>query len=775
MIGAAIHTGVAAIGAVVVTLVTLGLLIFALAQAASGSGTTDASGDSDFGFGKAFRLAFGWLLSLAFGGNVHISSGIDLFGSSARLGATLHGAPVLLTAGVLALTIWSGIRIEKRVATPTWVGRLATSAATGLVAAAIISILAASFGHGSTGASGNDFFSADAHLAAGGPGVFFTGWLLIGLAAFLGRQFGAWGGLRLVTANAPAVVRDLTVWGTALGTVFGVLALAAGVILGIRADALVGTLLTIPLWLGQATVYAITLGHFGSLAISTGGLGDALSSFTDDSDLPTLDQHFNVFNVGGLVPGGGLVWILFGFAVLVTLWSGLRIGVLRAARPTSLPQRGLFVGIATLSALLIPVLVTNLRLSVSGAAEILKSIGASLHGGFGAAAWVFLVFAVVAVLIDLIATYVTPLVAVTFPPLINVASVGITDAQGTPAPLSPAAKKATIWAGSIVGGLAVLAGLFFGAVAVLNHTVFTPEKPVAQYAGLIASGDFTDAAKIASPGRDALNAKPEKTISNVVVTADRPSGDQALVKVAYRLDGRSYSQQVRVTKHDKGLFNSWKVATPLASGIELTSDASSSTSAKVGGSALELGDSGGAASMTVFPGIYKVVPDGGEYLTADAFTVAAGDEGGARQSIEWSFTPAVTETLQKLVDDSLDTACFGDDDDSTQFYCYLVSDTQRNDENASWWDTDWSNVKYPAIKLAADGSFTTTTPGTAKAAWKDTTYDDDFNEVETDKSANEDYFVYGDIRIDGSELTIQDQSATTDEDELPDASDDGDS
>ncbi|WP_344791612.1 hypothetical protein [Gryllotalpicola daejeonensis] len=773
VVGAVSHLGVAVVTTLIVTFITILLLIIDLARlslgAADGSDdTAGAAGSSDSPIGPftAFRLLFGWIISLTFGGNVHGRGSLAFGDTSLELGLTLHGAPVLLTAAIAVLTVWAGIRIERLTPTPSWLWRVIAGAATGLVASGILSTLAATLGHG--GIDRSSELDATLKFGAGGPGVFFTGWLVLGLAAIIGRQVGAWGGWHAIVTRAPAVVRDLTIWGSALAVVFGIAGLVLAVIFGATEHQFLNVLLTFPLWVGQLIVWLVTIGHFGSLTASAGGLESALDSISGTgagSITPAASaQHLNVFSATG--DGGGLIWIVFALAVLTVLWAGLRIGVARAQRPTGYVQRGLLVVLAAVIALVIPVLLTDVRIGVAGGSGVL---GTAVHGSVVNAGWAFLVFAVAAVLIDVVATYLTPLVAAALPGVISAVGFGVLrNADGTAVPMTPAAKKASIWAGVGVGGLAVLAVLFFGAVSVLNSTVFTPQKPVAAYLDLIAKGDVKDAAAAQSDGDAArvkatqvgtddvtATAKPTKTISHVKVLSTKRESDYAEVKVSYQLEGKTYTDTVEAGKKGGGLFDHWVISEPLTSQVEIDSGTDDSAEATLGGASVNV--KYGEARFTVFPGVYSVAGKGSTLLTSKPVEVEAGKDGG-KATLNWSYTQAATEQLQTAVNQWITENCMSSD----SFDCYLESEAEEGDFYSEY-DDVWKNAAFPVVTLDADGTFTTATPGSATVTWHDLDFTSD---AETTKSAKEQYFVDGEFTVSGDTIKLKAAEASTNESEL---------
>jgi len=769
--GVASHLGVSVVTTLIVTLLTIGMLVIDAIHLSAGSGdsgSSSSSSDSAFSIGTAFRLLFGWLISLTLGGNVHGHAAITAGSTSVDLGIALHGAPLLLTAAIAVMTVWAGIRIEKLTPTTSWVWRAITGAATGLVAAGILSILAATLGHGTITPPGDAGFSGSITLSAGGPGVFLTGWLVLGLAAIVGRQVGAWGGWRRIVTAAPAVVRDLTIWGSALAVVFGVVGIVLGMIAGVREHQFLNLLLTFPLWLGQVIVWLVTFGHFGSVNISTGGLADALDAIsgTGDGGASDLDQGLNVFSITG--DGGGFVWVLFALAVLTLLWAGLRIGIARSQRPAGFVQRGAFVVVATAVALLVPLLLSDIRIGITGASHLVQAIGAAFHGSLANAGWAFLVFAAAAVLVDVVATFLAPLVAVGLPWLVSAVGFGVLRDEGDRSvPMTPTAKKASIWAGSVVGGLAVIAALFFGVVAAVNGLVFTPEEPVAAYLALIAKGDVKDAAaaqtgsdgsvpKVAQLGSDlSAKAKPTKTISDVKILSSSTSSDFAQVKISYRLDGSTYKDTVEAEKTGHGLFDHWVVASPLTSSVLVKSGSSDSAKATVGGASVTIED--GESEVTVFPGVYSVAGKGSTLLTSKPVDVTA-SKSGASATLKWSYTKAATKQVQKTVDEIVDQEYMN----GGEYASDLESATEEKDPDSNF-DVKWKRISYPVITLNSDGTFVTSKPGSATATWTDFIFNEQtFDISQPTKTSTEKYYLDGTTKISGDKITVDQYEAATD-------------
>lgn len=310
------------------------------------------------------------LVDLGLGGSVHATA----TGTLGDYAATLHLPLLALTVAYLAVVAWWPLRRGSGLVSANHAARWIAATITGAAFALAVTLLGLAFQTHVSLPLLSDFLEPEGSISPTGVRLFFYAFVLVTLVAGSSREIAASGGLRALWARIPRYVKELTAWGTASLVVFGVVAVIGGLVEITRSDhSFWFALLALPLWLGEAIVFLVSTGHLGG-----------------------------AFDYGSVVGFGSIhaPWlyaVLVPIAVLVALYSGLRIGAGRIDSPPSLLQRGIPIGIVLLAWLIVPYLIVNASVSVAGYSEHLI-----------VAPWTFATMTAFAIGVDAIATWGTP-------------------------------------------------------------------------------------------------------------------------------------------------------------------------------------------------------------------------------------------------------------------------------------------------------------------------------------------------------------------------------
>lgn len=530
-----------------------------------------------------------------------VSGGLDLSTGPMAAGISISGSlsvlPLLMTALVLATTIITAVRAERRAALPTFGTRILVSAVTGVAVSLLLMVFSlvlpvslASMGIG-------------LDVTARGLTTFLFGTVLIGAATFAGRLAAATPSVSPFAApfallrRAPRWFRETLAYATIATAATTAAALVLALVSVINAPAAAGAVLgSFPLFLnvvlllaGLAHLGGVTVGNVTNIGGLTGSSGSEPAAIT-------------VFSAGS---PWALLLILV--AIVTTFVAAVHIGAARG-RPSRFDPRTFwrFPLAVLVGWLLVGVLLASVSLTASGSFALGS---ASSETRVGATVWTPFVILLWAVAIEFAAPY-APVIAYTISPrLLTVLAgpananawisgttplaphgagaapgavggptytdpatgmpvpvgpvtsgqeawpgaapyapypeteppIGAAAANGEPPKLSPSARKGALIGGIVAGSVvvALIAGsIVVGAVNGAN----SPEAAARAYLEAIASGDAERANELVDPNiptgdrallTNATMAGATELISDVKVTSEPTSGSSTSSDTRY--------------------------------------------------------------------------------------------------------------------------------------------------------------------------------------------------------------------------------------------------
>lgn len=194
----------------------------------------------------------------------------------------------------------------------------------------------------------------------------------------------------------------------------------------------------------------------------------------------------------------------------------------------------------------------------------------------------------------------------------------------SPEPMSPEQKKRVKKIGFGLLGAAVVVGLGFAAVAVVNSQR-KPEAQVEAYLQLLANGKADQANAMVDPGIDnasrtllndaVLGGAEQKLVLNDVKLNNK-GDDSASVTATYSINGERQQKDFTVSagKKDFGLFETWKLEDPFLVPVYIGSSDISTVLVGETEIPLPMGEGGYGAEFYAYPGIYEVSAKGNKYL-----------------------------------------------------------------------------------------------------------------------------------------------------------------
>ncbi|MFD5213259.1 hypothetical protein [Microbacterium sp. NPDC058345] len=770
-----IATGVAWLGGLV-------LLVMLLMMSGSDAAATPIGslGDVLDGFGVIGSLLF-TLTAFVYGGELTVGLGGDMGMFSAGGTASAWLFPLTVTVAALTAVLWWGVRQGRVNPLPTHLHRALYGAGVGLVTGLVLLIVALIFAV-RVNQAGIGF-----ELTAAGYRVVLFSTLLVGAAAYIGREAGALArasdlwitALRRLLSTTPRVLRDwlaYTAFGAALFSVLGAIGLVVSMWDGAGFTS-IGVALVALL---NAAPFAATLGHLGGVSAS-GALGGATSSSTltvFSADQPSL-------------------WIAVLAAVLLTVFVALWIGT-RRPRTERIDWRTAWqLPVVTLVAWLVfGTIFFGVGISAVGSAGF---FGGAVNGGVGIALWSGLAFFVWAAAVE-IGAQTLPRVAYGIMPRAHAAIVGrrtlaawvagvpaggansaaalvpgaefvgIPAAPGgttgapapavaaasalpEPKPLSPGAKRGLLIALISVGGVIVLAVAAGIAIAIANASR-TPEAVVQQYVDHIAAGRAEAANALVDPNvpnaqrqflsDDTMAVAAERITDVSTKTAEGGSSDSAYVTVTYRLDGVEQEEMLTVVKGEPEflVLDTWTIEDSLARTVDV--QVIGQGAATIGDTQIPISFDGdyGHAEIVLYPGTYPLTSTGSDYFALEEtdLTVA-----GMGSMIGSTLTFAPTDALRDEVKSQVDALlqkCLAETTASPEgcpFGVYTYNDDTK---------VTWTMTEEPTLEFDEAGT-RVSVQGVAVGS-----YTEDFFGTTRDEDDETPFSMYGEIAVDGDTATV---------------------
>lgn len=785
LLGGFAHVGIvlgaSLIGAAVLLVV---LAMFSASDAqVSAFGPTGDLGTLINGVGAVIGLLF-TLAAAILGGELTVSlgGGAGLF--SAAASGSVWIFPLTLTVAVVVVTFWWGVRQELSNPVISRLQRAAYALAVGLVTGIVLLIIALIFAIRADGSG------AELQISAAGYRVVLFSTLLVGSAAYLGREAGALvqPGDNWITAArrllhvCPRAVREWLTYATFGSVLFGVIGFiyvtvemwddAGPASIGL---ALVG-MLNIAALLGAVA-------HLGGVVAGAGVEGAGSGS-----------SMLNVFS--GDTP---VLWLAVLATVLLAAFVALWVGTRRPRTdPVDLRSICQMPVLVAVSWLVIGPVFFGAGFSAEGAAGI---FGGAVDAGIGVAPWTVLVMVVWAAVIELGAQTLPHLAYGTLPhahavivgrravaawvagtPASPVRANGgdsATDAHpfaaqaapgaqtsavapaysaepapstapappAPPKPLSPAARRTLIITLSTIGGVVVLAIAGSIAIGVINGTR-SPEALAEQYLDHIAEGRATAANALVDPNvpnadrrflTDEVMASATQTISDVSVKQVEAVGDTAGVQVSYKLDGVTQEAYLEAEKGDPEwlVLDTWNLTSSLATENTFWSNGPGKVS--IGGVPVE--SEGEQATAMLYPGVYELSTDGSEFyeLQDSVLTVAAGL--GATKELQFVATDALREAVAAQVDAVLEKCITSTDaaPDGCPFSAFTFNDDTK---------VTWTLKEKPVVEISDNGT-DVQVEGVAVAS-----YTEEFFGTTRERDDEDQYGMYGKVSIDGGEVEV---------------------
>ncbi|QIM15620.1 hypothetical protein G7067_03015 [Leucobacter insecticola] len=600
-------------------------------------GSLNAAGE---GVGGALSLDFGGLLSAlfvllggSFGGGLVVDGNVDAGFVSASAAAALSIFPLgALAAVAAAVALITKLRMRSEMPpAPSTLTELARAAIEGAAVALIMTMIT---GFASFGGGVSDFIGVRIHARP--AMVFFVLLALITVTLFLARESRR----RLQLAQAEGrwarVIREA---GRALavqGTIFGVLALVAIVIVAVKAESFGAFFALLPL-LGNVAAAGAALGHFGGITLGSslgiGQLGMAWDLMGGLSIVLFVVALLSLVMTAGVVGlrrprTGRLEWnrvwqmpiVVFGVWCLLSLglvgislsgsassFGGL-FGFGSVGLSWSTPfLMGLAAGATSIAAEYVPLLAYRMNPALLRAFGGKQTINVWLYGvepaGYVAApalspfpdpAQPHVVTAPSAASVSEQPVLQPPVhgaPAAETPqfqdPMVQNPMAASPQAGGLapihpPAPMSKKGKTGLIVTLSVVGMLVVLGGGLAVTVNLLNQER-DPAAQVREYLDALAAGNADRAGELVDPGiktgdRELLTnetlASAQQLIEVVDVETTERSDYGATVLATYSLDGERFEYTFTLESGPKEMvfLDSWKLSQPLLVEASLQSD-----------------------------------------------------------------------------------------------------------------------------------------------------------------------------------------------------------
>lgn len=328
--------------------------------------------------------------------------------------------------------------------------------------------------------------------------------------------------------------------------------------------------------------------------------------------------------------------------------------------------------------------------------------------------------------------------------------------------MSARQKRSWIVTGIALGAIAVL-GITY---AILNATMFSATSAGKDYITAIENGDFDRANELANPQLKQDQAKlltskaapgNEGRITNAHVVRERNSGNAKTLTVAYTLDGKQTTRDLKmVKKGSKALvFTDWAIAEPLTTTIavsypdavdEITVNGIAVTSKNAKSS------DGESHTFVVYPGKYDVATATSKFYTQETADLVAGADSseGSAASLNVKATDALYGAINEQVASKLDECAKSKDKRPANCpfsaYSYFRGSDTRN---YSWSITEYPEVSENYISLG-NGTFSTY-DGTAKYTYEFKTSDGWKPESDSTSIAS----MQGEFTIDGDKITVE--------------------
>lgn len=554
----------------------------------------------------------------------------SLSSSDGPVGATLFAWPALVPlAGLIAVAVM-GRRIGGNLKAPTWAPRLVLSAATGLAAATVLTVLAAAIPLSA------DVGSVNASLRAASFLGFLAATLIVGSTVFVALLPSAASPRRRLTrATITTVLEHVTTLGALLG-------MAAIVVMAVKSPE--------NLFLIPVLIPMIALDGFGMVHLVPLEYGAGNSSH----------EYLSIFSDSANVPG----WIWSVILLLVILW--ILVIALRWRARRGMPGNKASGWVILPAAYALLGVVLTVGSIVTGSAEVPR-LGSSAFGWtLSLAPWGFLAFALLGLLIEVLSRFVMVPLAASLPPgLYNALTWRIpaqpvapetTDPAGQPSPptpgtpeapqgtpqaaspwnsvpqpapqgnptsqanpaasdtttspaesgssaaapvgaplasgraaMNPATKRRWVLSSIVVGVVAVL--VIAGSITVnaLGSGAYGPQKKVEAYLQALVDGKAGDAAKILDPNvtddkrvflTDAVYSKAENRPSGFTMGETDVDEKTATVSARVTQNGKEFPLTFRLEKEGKQavIFDDWRVSDgPAFSEIEYSQGAETLT------------------------------------------------------------------------------------------------------------------------------------------------------------------------------------------------------
>lgn len=302
-------------------------------------------------------------------------------------------------------------------------------------------------------------------------------------------------------------------------------------------------------------------------------------------------------------------------------------------------------------------------------------------------------------------------------------------------------QKTTIFTVLALVVLCIVLGI---AYAILNSTVFNPQKVADEYINAIATSQYDQASRMSDPQvpqnqqelvSDKAAAKDKTMIGNQRVTSTDTRKDGSTVfTYTYTISGKETRDSITVIPSGKRflIFNDWKVSTPLLKEVDFRVP-QMVPMVNVNGIPVNLGDNQSDDSssssyrevkLKVYPGSYTVSLPESKFLQGSELTVTTGSKSGdqvipntLKVTPKDTLENAINEEIKKKVD-----ACVSSKDPDEKACGFSKNDifTFSDIRNLTW-----SVDQYPEIsRLSLDDPQFFTTGGRLKAQYEDKSFDD---------------------------------------------------